>query len=335
MAPGKHLISFTLFNMERPIYLMLILLVLNGVTSLAQDQVEPIKPEKAAKNGVVVRLDIDTTSFPELALYNNLRFEIDPNGRKYDPRDTAETWNSVQIKKAVDEPGWYVLTFTNAQRKVAYRARPVFEAEDYLQALKTYQARAAKYHRNLEEKRSEQEKIYTRFILQVAALGGINNLDERASRYDSLTIATWSGLQQLHLINVDPTDSVKGIRPDDLYHYIPPEDNYILVPINAAYRDSAGRPLELTNVAIVFRGLETTGFLEGKHIQVAANGDIMILGIWERKLYVLPFEKYRELHIWKGTRSQTFTMQYVDTVREDLRYFDLRNLIERYQQQHR
>jgi hypothetical protein len=62
---------------------------------------------------------------------------------------------------------------------------------------------------------------------------------------------------------------------------------------------------------------------------------MMMFGIWQRKLYVLPFEKYHELHIGKDARSQTFTMQYADTVREDLRYCDLRNLIDRFQQQHR
>jgi hypothetical protein len=318
--------------MKRNICLML--LVLTGVAN-GQSLMEPVKPEKADSNSVVIRLDVDTTSFPELAIYNNLRFEIDANGRKYDPRDTGETWNKIEIKKAADQPGWYVLTFSNAQRKVAYRARPVFGTEDYEQAVKTYEAREAEYRRKLREKREDQEKIYTQFILQAAALGGTSNIDERTLRYDSLTNATWRKLQNLRLINIDPTDSVKGIRADELYHYYPPESRYVLVPVNAAYRDSAGRPLELTNVDIVFRGLEMTGFPEGNHIRVAANGDIMIFGVWRRKLYVLPFEKYHELHIGVGTRSQIFTMQYVDTVREDLRYYDLRNLIELYQQRQR
>jgi ribosomal protein S2 len=50
---------------------------------------------------------------------------------------------------------------------------------------------------------------------------------------------------------------------------------------------------------------------------------------------VLPFDKYHQLHIGTSTREQTFTMQYVDNVRYDLRYFDLRKLIEKYEEQHR
>jgi hypothetical protein len=315
----------------------LMIIVLTGAVGpvRGQDIAEPLRPAKASDSSPVIQLDIDTSSFRELAIYNNLRFQIDPHGRKYDPRDTGETWTKVEIKKAVDAPGFYVLSFSNAQRRVAYRARPVFEARDYEQALKTYEKKKAEYQGMLEVKRKAQEKIYERFILQAAALGKIDNVDERLSRYDSLARATWVDLQQQRLINIDATMTVREIGPDDLWHFSPPEDRYKLVPIRATYRDSAGRLMDMMHVDVLFRSMTLLGFPDGKQIRVAANGDNMIFGVWQNKLYVLPFDGYHRLHVGPGTRSQTFTMQYVDSIYYDLRYFDLGKLIERDEEQHR
>jgi hypothetical protein len=319
--------------MRSAIYLMIILLAGAVGPVSGQEITEPVRPTKASDSSPVIQLDIDTSSFRELAIYNNLRFQIDPHGRKYDPRDAGETWTKVEIKKAVDAPGFYVLSFSNAQRRVAYRARPVFEAQDYEQALKTYEKMEAEYHGILEVKRKAQEKIYERFILQAAALGKIDNVDERVSRYDSLARATWVELQKQRLINIDAT--VREIGPDDLWHFSPPDDQYRLVPIRATYRDSTGHLMDMIHVDVVFRSITLLGFPDGKQIRVAANGDNMIFGVWQNKLYVLPFDAYHRLHIGPETRAQTFTMQYVDSIYYDLRYFDLGKLIERYEEQHR
>ena len=321
--------------MKLAIYLMVIVLAGAVGPARGQEIAEPVRPIKASDSSPVIQLEIDTSSFRELAIYNNLRFQIDPHGRKYDPRDAGETWTKVEIKKAGDAPGFYVLSFSNAQRRVAYRARPVFEAQDYEQALRTYEKKEAEYRGMLEVKRKAQEKIYERFVLQAAALGKIGNVDERVSRYDSLARATWADLQKQRLINIDATTTVRDIGPDDLWHSTPPEDRYKLVPIRATYRDSAGRLMEMMHVDVVFRSMTLLGFPDGKQIRVAANGDNMIFGVWQNKLYVLPFDGYHRLHVGPETRSQTFTMQYVDSVYYDLRYFDLGKLIERYEGQHR
>ena len=328
---GKRLFLVLVINMK----FALIALIFMSVVVEAQPLPVPLKPVQASDSTPIIRLDVDTTAFPELAAYNNLYFQIDPHGRKYDPGDASETWTRIGITKAVDQPGFYVLSFSNSDRKVSYRARPVFEAQDYDEALKTYERSAAQYRIKLEEKRKAQEEIYEQFILQTAGLGRFDNIDTRVSKYDSLAAATWKKLQKQRLINIDPSDPVSEVGPIDLSHYTAPEEQYRLVTIRAVYQDSAGHSMELKNVDVLFKKISLLGFPDGKQIRVATNGDNMIFGVWKNKLYVLPFDAFHRLHIGPGTKYQKFTMQYVDSIRYDLRYFDLRDLIERYEQRHR
>jgi hypothetical protein len=313
--------------MKRSIYIFFMIWV--GVSDATTAQ-ELLKPESANDSSPVIRLDIDTSQFRELAIYHNLGFQIDPKGRKYDPQDAQRTWDKVEIKRAADQPGWYVLTFSNAQRKVAYRARPVFEGKDYEQALITYEQRAAAYRQKLVEKRQAQEKLYKQFILDAAALGKIGNIDERRLQYDSLVTVTGKRLDKLQLFDIDPSNPVRDIQAPGTSRGFLPSVSYKLVPVSASYRDSAGQALELTNVDVLFRGFQMLGFDDGRHIRVAANGDNMIFGVWHGKLYMLSFDDYRQLHVTEGTRTLTFPMQFADSVYQDLRYYDLRNLIERF-----
>jgi hypothetical protein len=72
-------------------YLLLLALIIVAAPAKSQVPAEPLKPEKADSNSPVIRLDIDTKAFPELAIYDNLQFQLDPHGRKFDLQDAHGT----------------------------------------------------------------------------------------------------------------------------------------------------------------------------------------------------------------------------------------------------
>ena len=117
---------------------------------------EPIKPEKANQKSPIIEIDIDPASFKELMVYDNLKFQLDQNENSFNPKDSKDIWNKVELIRR-NKKGLYTVNFINSSRRVSYSARPVLEGEDYSKALLTFERKNAEYKRKLKERITQKE----------------------------------------------------------------------------------------------------------------------------------------------------------------------------------
>jgi hypothetical protein len=85
----ETLIFVDRFDMNRTIYLMLILLTGSVCMVKGQNLTEPVKPAKANDSSPVIRLDVDTTSFRELAIYPSINIISCISGQDADVHDAV------------------------------------------------------------------------------------------------------------------------------------------------------------------------------------------------------------------------------------------------------
>jgi hypothetical protein len=115
----------------------------------------PKKPEKANPNKPSLYVTFeDAALFPELAVFENTKFEIDDSDTSYNPSDGDIEWNSVRLNRTED-PEVYLIQFSKYPRKVSYRVRPVYEGKNFDAALKVYNEKKAEYDYRLEQIRKE------------------------------------------------------------------------------------------------------------------------------------------------------------------------------------
>ena len=124
---------------------------------------EPIKPQKATNKSPVIKIVIDPASFKELLVYDNLKFQLDPNEKNFNPSDTADDWSDVELLKGSTK-GLYTVKFSNATRSVSYSAKPVLEGKDYEKALKVFEKKKKEYQQLLADRLLQEKANKEKYI---------------------------------------------------------------------------------------------------------------------------------------------------------------------------
>jgi len=63
--------------------------------------IKPVKPGKADNKSPIIKIVIDTASFGELLVYDNLKFQLDPSEKNFNANDANEEWGHVDLQKVV------------------------------------------------------------------------------------------------------------------------------------------------------------------------------------------------------------------------------------------
>jgi hypothetical protein len=113
-----------------------------------------IKPEKPSGNMPIVKVLIDKSSFKELGVYDNMKFQVDDNETSFKPEDADVEWEDVSLNRTKNL-GHYRIIFKKGERFANYAVHPVFEGEDYNRALQKFQKMLAIQNAN------ETERIKT------------------------------------------------------------------------------------------------------------------------------------------------------------------------------
>ncbi len=110
---------------------------------------KPIPPHKASGTNPIIEIQIDPTSFKELLVYNNMKFEV-IGGDIWNPKDSDIEWDNVQLQ-TIAKGTTYKVTFTKGARKVSYVTNPVLEGYDYDHAVSEYDKKLAAYEAEINE----------------------------------------------------------------------------------------------------------------------------------------------------------------------------------------
>ncbi|MCC7298380.1 MAG: hypothetical protein IT244_08615 [Bacteroidia bacterium] len=126
----------------------------NNVQSVGVQQ--PIKPKMKSAKGYTITVDVP--QLPELAVYQNVEFEVLP-GQGYDPDAISDLWDYITVKPT-SKHGEYVVSLFDKNQSLKYRAIPVFTNEsDYNQALKVFKEKENNYFKELAAENKRQEEL--------------------------------------------------------------------------------------------------------------------------------------------------------------------------------
>jgi len=148
---------------------------------------EPVLPGKADPGAFSFTIDYRKEEFPELAVYDGLKFEIAETERAYDQELAQRTWDDVYVRKHEDE-NHYVVTFSTETESRSFTVRPVVEGKDHATAVKDFEERRARYEVLLSEKKqreqAQKDSLY-RLKEEFASQAIRSNLNERFNSFIS------------------------------------------------------------------------------------------------------------------------------------------------------
>ncbi|MBI2268955.1 MAG: hypothetical protein HYU69_01205 [Bacteroidetes bacterium] len=114
------------------------------------------------------QLQVDKKQFPELALYDNVMFEVTDNN--FNSKFYKIKWDNM-ILKAGPSMGSYIANLKKADTTIAVNVKPVLSENDYKSALEKFTREHKEYEENVatkEEKRNDQ-------LVSIAKTSGITN----------------------------------------------------------------------------------------------------------------------------------------------------------------
>ena len=121
----------------------------------------PALPAKANPANAQFIIDYKKDEFPELAVYDGLKFEISNTDVNFKPSYSTKTWEDVVIKKS-GESDKYEVTFSSETESHTFSVTPVIDGVGYKKALEIYSSRMKEYNSTLkarlEKQKREQQK---------------------------------------------------------------------------------------------------------------------------------------------------------------------------------
>lgn len=116
---------------------------------------KPMPIAKADKAKTKFHIGVDAGEFPEIAMYQNVRFQV-KDELNFDKNSAKTEWEDVKLKKlsGID----YQIEFVKGNRKMQVVATPVVEDKDLPAAQKLYDSKFARYQAKLTERKAAEEK---------------------------------------------------------------------------------------------------------------------------------------------------------------------------------
>lgn len=102
------------------------------------DPAKLITPRKANISLNNFTIDYDKEEFPELAVYDGIKFEVNANDPNYTNEFTKTVWEDVFISRHPDGKN-YILTFKINKQSTSIAANPVFDEKNFEVAMKEYE----------------------------------------------------------------------------------------------------------------------------------------------------------------------------------------------------
>jgi hypothetical protein len=138
-----------------------------------------ITPKKADITLDNFIIDYNKEEFPELAVYEGVKFEVSLNEKNYTPAFKTTTWEDVFISRH-PEGNNYILTFKQKNNKVSILASPVFDEKNYEAAMKEYEKIRLSHSKKLLAQADSINKLDRQFTSEEA---NINNMNERFAAF--------------------------------------------------------------------------------------------------------------------------------------------------------
>lgn len=281
-----------------------------SITAVSEELIAPLKPEKANNKSPVIRIIIDTASYKELLVYDNLQFQLEADENNFSPKDTLVEWNKIELLKG-NKNGLYTVRLTNINRTVSYSARPVLEGVDYDKALIIFNEKNEEYNR-LKKKRVTQEmKDKGMYIIDSIAYVKTLEQNKRTEKLNRL-------IEARNLVIKKQNEAISAINEGrNVYRTftvnrfgiwncdVPVRPS--LIPITATFINEKG-VITLENISVFCKRFNIILTYHDNNISIVNNSDNMIVGSVNGAFAYLSYEDFKKLEINQNTKQQIFFM---------------------------
>jgi hypothetical protein len=290
--------------------------------------VAPLRPVKASGDKPEIVIRIAPGSFEELMAYNNMKFELQDAEKSWSPKDADEEWSDIKLERT-GQQGLYSIRFSNKNKTVTYKTKPVLEGKDYDDAMKLFETKQKEYEQSLgsrlkkdslvkkkqakamEDQAKEEQQIREDNIRTLAENERINKLNALIEARNKIIEARNKQILAQNRWVEDAnkaTDIINSFQLSGfgIWNCDRPED-MIMTQVQPRFTDSTGKEIKLENIAVVVKKVNAI-FQFTNIIRLAPGADNMIWGTTEGKFAYVSYEAYRNLHIDAGTKEQTFKL---------------------------
>jgi len=300
-------------------------------------EIEPVKPEKANNKSPIIQIVIDPASFKELLVYDNLQFQLDPNENNFNPKDSSIEWSNVELIRGKGK-GLYTLKFSNGSRAVSYSARPVLQGKDYDKALKVFERKSKEYQQKLNARLNENKATRQKYIQDSIAHSIQLEDDKKIERLNALIEIRNKEIEKQNAIVEKINKQIEGanlsgklIRSFEIDGFgiwnVDKAISLNCLTIIATFKDNKGSPIELTNIAVLYKSFNGVIRFGDNKIQVVKDADNMIIGVYNGRFAYISYNDYSKLKVNADTKEKIFVMTVVDE--KDNNYDFIKNIAAR------
>lgn len=147
-------------------------------------QFEKNLPVKPVSNGNPDRqfvLDVNPKDFPELALYNDLLFEVEANDPNFSPTVYQEEWEDIQLKSKESGKTYYLSLFRGNISKT-FSVFPVFSGANFEIANQAYLIKLANYQKELQVLKKNENAFKIEYEKATNKLDDFKNQETNLSK---------------------------------------------------------------------------------------------------------------------------------------------------------
>lgn len=293
--------------------------------------VAPARPAVADPNAYNFTIDYLAADFPELEAYDNVKFQVDPNDKSYNPKLANKTWEDISIEKQ-DDGIHYTVTFRDAKVSHRFTVSPVVDGPDYQQALEAFESKNNRYRLSLQNrKQRRQQRMDSLYQVNEQYIGDSrrSQLNERLKTFitgnynetnkDLMAFRTFD-VRRLGIWNID--------RPRDFFDNLYSAIKSAAVGFFAVkFVNKMNKPLLFRNVFLTKKGINSMYPIPEKDFgsfpAVTEQLDAMIGITYSNELYYVNDESLKQA----GSKGKQVTLQMQQTGDNIKTTDDLRNLL--------
>lgn len=282
----------------------------------------PIKPGKPEGDMPIITVKIDSSSFKELFVYHNLKFQLDRTANNFNAKDANEEWSNFELKKGKNK-NLYNIHFSNKKKSVEYLARPVLEGIDYDNAIKIYQRDIATYKakitalkdaylkdslENIKIARENEKTIQLNKIISAKN----DELEIERKKIESYN----QTVRLLRSFKIENFGIWNCDRPMELEKYVNIITNYV---------QKNGKPIKLSNSFLFIKNFKGLFILNENEMSFPINRENMVVGTVDGYFAYINYNEFKQLKMSESTKSQTFPMNIVS--KENNNYEFIKRLV--------
>jgi hypothetical protein len=267
---------------------------------VTSEPVAPVKPAKANGNAPTIAITVDPDSFKELVVYDKLRFQLEASETAFNPADTAVEWQDVRLQKTA-VAGLYTVTFSNGNKTVSYRARPVFEGKDYENAMKVFEQKTEQYQKQKNARLTQEHANRQQYASDSLALVQSQKENEQLQRINALVEARNREIEKRNAIVAQRNQQIEDRLMASRFVKSFQIDGFGVWNLDRLSRDTfstvicqwvdkKGQLLQLSNTAVLHPAINAITSYDDNHVKVQMGQNNILIGVHDGKIAYAPYK---------------------------------------------